>query len=216
MDKNQRLWQPEPMPLNRNTAVYRIAAKISHAFGVRYHDSLYGEKNLLSELPVVTSSLALDIRKAVEREIRDVALLQGGDTLSRFEFAVATGSSCYIAWVDGEPAGYSWTNNRVMMMDRHKAADVPPSGSFHFNSFIFPQFRGNKIFQCLIYHVYMDLKAQGCKFAGNFVDLENTASIKVRQNFGALFQPAKMIKLPGFRLFAVGRRFIPGASLEVS
>jgi len=216
MDKNQRLWQPEPMPLNRNTAVYRIAAKVSRAFGIRYHDSLYGEKNLLSELPVVTSPLALDIRKAVERELRDVALLQGGDTLSRFEFAVATGSSCYIAWVDGEPAGYSWTNNRVMMMDRHRAADVPPCGSFHFNSFVFPQFRGNKIFQCLIYHVYMDLKAQGCKFAGNFVDRENTASIKARQNFGALFQPAKMVKLPGFRLFSVGRRFVPGASLEVS
>lgn len=204
------------MPLNRNTAYYRFAASTSRALGIRYHDSLYGEKNLLSEIPAVTSPLDMEIRLASEREIREVALLQGDDTLSRFEFALNTGSFCYIAWVGGEPAGYSWANKLVMMVDRNKAADVPPGGAFHFNSFVFPRFRGNKIFQCLIYNIYKDLKSQGCKFAGNFVDRENIASIRARQHFGVFFQPARMIKLPGFHLFTIGKGFVPGVSMEES
>ena len=204
------------MYISRNSSVYQFAARTSRTLGIRYHDSLYGEKNLLTEIPVVKSPLDLDIRKAEDTEIKHMALLQGGDTLSRFEFAVNTGSSCYIAWAEGQPAGYSWTNNRVMMVDRQKAADVPPNGSFHFNSFVFPQFRGNKIFQCLIYHVYMDLKSQGRSFAGNFVDRENIASIKARQHFGVVFQPVQIVKLPGIRMFSVGKKFIPGASLEIS
>ena len=204
------------MHLNRNSLFYRFAAGTSRLLGIRYHDSLYGEKNLLSEIPEVISPLDLEIRLASDREIRELALMQGGDTLSRFEFAVNTGSFCYIAWVGGNPAGYSWANKIVMMVDRSKAADVPSGGAFHFNSFVFPRFRGNKIFQCLIYHIYSDLKSQGCRFAGNFVDRENMASIRARQHFDVLFQPAKMVKLPGFHLFTIGKGFVTGASLEES
>ena len=62
----------------------------------------------------------------------------------------------------------------------------------------------------------MDLKTQNFSFAGNFVDRENVASIKARQHFGVMFQPAKIVKLPGLQLFSVGKKFVPGASLEAS
>lgn len=214
MDRHRLLCQSYAMSFNRNSGLYRLAAGTARAIGVRYFDSLYGEKNLHSQIPPAHSPLKHEIRLASKKEIREIARLQGGDIPFRFEFALKSGSSCYIAWAGEKPAGYTWINTRVMMMDMMKIIDVPPGGSFHFNSIVFPEFRRNKLFQCLIHRVYSDLKKQGYSFTGNFVDSNNTASIKARDHFNVLFQTARMGKIPGFPVFSIGRKFIPGASLE--
>jgi hypothetical protein len=202
------------MSFNRNSCFYRTAAGTAKILGIRYFDCLYGEKNLLSDIPSVNSLLAHEIRLADREEIRDIARIQGGDTLFRFEFALETGSSCYIVWAEDKPAGYTWINTQVMMMDMMKVIDVPAGGSFHFNSVVFPEFRRNGLFQCMIYRVYKDLKDQGYKFTANFVNRDNTASIRARNHFDVFFQTARIGRIPGFPLFSIGRKFIPGATLE--
>lgn len=216
MDKTQKLWQPFPMPLNRNSLLYKTAARTAARVGIRYFDTLYGEKNLSGDIPVLQSSLDLEIREATEEEILTLARLQGGDMEHRFRFSIDHGGDCYIALANGEPAGYTWVNKDVMTMDMIKIIDVPPGGSFHFNSFVFAEFRGHKIFQNMISQVYRDLKNQGCLFTGNFVDRENTASIKARKHFSVLFQPVRVLRIPGLPVIPVGKRFVPGASLERS
>lgn len=203
------------MPLNRNSLLYKTAARTAARVGIRYFDTLYGEKDLSGEIPVFQSSLDLEIRKAGEEEILTLARIQGGDMEYRFRFAVDCGGDCYIALSNGEPAGYTWVNKDVMTMDMTKIIDVPPGGSFHFNSFVFARFRGHKIFQSMISHVYHDLKNQGCVFTGNFVDRENTASIRARNHFDVLFQPVRVLRIPGLPVISVGKRFVPGASLEI-
>jgi hypothetical protein len=214
MDRDGHLWQSYFMSFNRNSSFYKTAAGAAKILGIRYFDSLYGEKNLLTDIPSVNSPLDHEIRLADKEEIRKIAGIQGGDTLFRFEFALETGSSCYIVWAGGKPAGYTWINTRVMMMDMMKVIDVPDGGSFHFNSVVFPEFRRNKLFQCMIYRVYKDMKDQGYKFTGNFVDRDNTASIKARNHFNVLFQTARIGRIPGFPLFSIGRKFVPGATME--
>jgi len=216
MDKIQKLWQPFPMPMNRNSLLYRTTARTAARVGIRYFDTLYGEKDLSGEIPVFQSSLDLEIREATGEEILTLARIQGGDMEYRFRFAVDCGGTCHIALANGEPAGYTWTNNKIMTMDMIKIMDVPPGGSFHFNSFVFARFRGHKIFQNMISHVYRELKHQGCLFTGNFVDRENTASIRARNHFDVLFQPVRILRIPGFPVIPIGREFAPGASLERS
>ena len=202
------------MQFNRDSLFYKSAAGTAKILGIRYFDSLYGEKNLKTDIPSVESPLEHQIRLASEEEIRDIAGIQGGDTLFRFEFAMRNGSSCYIARAGDKPAGFTWVNTRVMMMDMMKVIDVPPGGSFHFNSVVFPEFRRNKLFQSMIYFVYNDLKDKGYEFTGNFVDRDNIASIKAREHFNVLFQTARIGRLPGLPLFSIGRKFTPGATLE--
>ncbi len=203
------------MSFNRNSLFYKAAAVGAKNLGIRYFDSLYGEKNLNTDIPPVDSPLDHEISLASKKEVRDVAGLQGGEIPFRFEFAMKNGSSCYIAWAEGKPAGYTWIDTRVMMMDMMKIIDVPPGGSFHFNSVVFPEFRRNKLFQSMIYRVYTDLKSQGYRYTGNFVDRDNTASIKAREHFNVLFQPARFSRIPGLPVFPIGRKFVPGASLEI-
>lgn len=204
------------MAFNRNSSLYRTAALGAHALGIRYFDLLYGEIDLLERIPDITSPLDLEIRKGRQDEIRELALIRGGDMVRRFEFALSTGSICHIAWYGGKAAGCTWYNKKTITIDMIKIGDVPPGGSFRFDSFVFPEFRGRKVFQCLLNYIFHHLREEGCRFAGSFVDRENLASIRGQSNFPVSFQPVRLLKAPGLPVVFLGRKFAPGASLAKS
>jgi hypothetical protein len=74
---------------------------------------------------------------------------------------------------------------------------LPPGGGYTYNSFVRPEFRGQRIFQCLTEAVYSKLEREGFQFCCNLVDRDNSPSIAARERLGAQFHAAPILKLPG-------------------
>ena len=92
--------------------------------------------------------------------------------------------------------------------------DLPTNGSYTHGGYVFPEYRGKKIFQSLKHSVYTDLKSKGCYFTGALVDKTNVVSILVQKRFEARFQNARLLKLPGIEAITIGKQFLMGISVS--
>ena len=90
---------------------------------------------------------------------------------------------------------------------------LPDKGSYNTDSYVFPSYRGNKIFQKLISSVYMDMKKAGCTFTANIVASDNAPSIAARKRFGVKFQTIYILRLPWNIPVFIGKKFITGLSV---
>jgi len=191
----------------------RLASRVAGSVGVRYYTMLYGEKSLVGEIEQIEARLALDVRPATADEQAELI-----ETLRPVERrlagrAVEQGGECLIAWHEDEATGYSWINREVITLVGGVLIGLPPEGAYTFNSFVWPAYRKQKIFQALTGAVYTRLKSEGYRFCCNMVDGNNDGSIGARAKYGVAYQPAPTLKLPGLRPRLVGRRFRMGTSL---
>ena len=191
----------------------RLASRVAAIFGVRYFDLLYGEKCLLDSIAHIEPPPEIRIRRAspVELETLLQALPESQAGLGRT--ARANGGDVWIAWQGSKVAGYTWVNRQAMYLLQWRLLDLPAGGAFTFNSFVFPGYRGRRIFQCLSEHVYRDLKSSGFSFCCNLVDRNNAGSIGARAKFGVDYRPAPVLKLPGYRPVLLARRLEIGSTL---
>jgi len=194
--------------------IQRIASRTAGFFGVQFFNLYYGEKNLPSDIEPVDSPIALQIRKASDEDLNAVIDRLGAKTRKNFEGAKAIGSTCYIAVNEGKIAGYTWVNREFIDLVGNIAAKLPKGGSYNYNSYVFPEYRGKRVFQSMIQLVYMTMKQEGCMFTANLVDKANAPSVAARKRFGVIFQNARFLKLPGFRPLMVGKKFVMGKSVE--
>jgi hypothetical protein len=158
---------------------------------------LYGERSLLDTLPHVEPVSDLVIREATagDLELLDAALEPAQADSCRI--AAAQGSRCFIALHGRDIAGYSWLNTRDIFLLSWRVQSLPPEGGYTYNSFVRPQFRGQKIFQGLTESVYSKLEQEGFQFCCNLVDRDNAPSIAARERLGARFHAAPILKVPG-------------------
>jgi GNAT superfamily N-acetyltransferase len=178
---------------------------VAGAFGVRYYATLYGEKRLIGPVERIDAPAALDVRPAAEGELVHLTGLLGPKERRLSLRARAEGSECLIAWHEGAVAGYSWINRRVIVFVGDRLASLPPEGAYTFFSFVWPGYRGQKVFQVLTEAVYRRLQQEGFQFCCNMVDRDNAGSIGARAKFGVVYRPAPVLKLPGLRPFVLGR-----------
>jgi hypothetical protein len=191
--------------------IKRILSRTAGFFGVRYFDLYYGEKDLRGEVEEVASPIDLKVRRADERDLEHIIGRLGPGTKKNFDFARSIGSVPYVAVHDETIAGYSWCNREMVDLVGMCVARLPPEGSYNYNSLVFEEFRGKKVFQSLMGAVYREMKEAGCTFTANLVAKENKASVAARRRFGVKFQGVRFIKLPFADPIPVGKRFIVGA-----
>jgi ribosomal protein S18 acetylase RimI-like enzyme len=200
--------------LSGKPLLQRAASRLAGFFGVRLYDLYYVEKNLLTEIEAVESPIELTIREATDQDLETIMDRLGPKIRQNFQNAGAIGSICFIALHQGNIAGYTWINRRYIDLVGHIAAALPAEGAYNYNSYVFPEYRGKRVFQSMIRLVYLKMKQENRKFAANLVDKDNQPSIAARERFGATFQSARFLKLPGCRPLIVGKKFIMGKTVS--
>lgn len=184
----------------------RLAGGLAGLFGVRYYTMLYSEKSLVGEVEHIEAPDALEVRPASAEDLEVIFARQSGSEEELGRRILELGGECLIAWRQEEMAGYSWIHrDRVLLLGDPLTA-LPPEGGYTFNSWVWPEFRGRKVFQVLTEHVYRTLKAEGLTFCCNLVDRNNGGSIGARSKFHVAVRPAPILKLPGLDPFPLKRR----------
>lgn len=200
--------------MSERSLIRRLASRTLRFAGVRYYNSFYLEKNLGAGIEPVVSPIDLDISHATEDDLATIIRMGDQTVMKRFQIARAVGGLCYCAKHKGEIAGYMWLTRKAIILDDLHVADLPANGAYMFGSYVFPRFRGKKIFQSLTYQAYIDMKRAGCSFVGNLVGRNNAPAVAARKRFGVLFQDSRLLKLPGFKLIPFGKPFVIGASIS--
>ncbi|RJP65262.1 MAG: GNAT family N-acetyltransferase [Candidatus Abyssobacteria bacterium SURF_17] len=198
--------------MTERSQIRRLASRTLRFAGIHYCDSFYLEKNLGTAIEPVVSPIELDISHATEDDLATIIRMRGQTVLKRFQIARAVEGVCYCAKHNGEIAGYMWLTRRAVILDELHVADLPANGAYMFGSYVFPHFRGKKIFQSLTYQAYDEMRQAGCLFVGNLVGRNNAPAVAARKRFGVLFQDSRLLKLPGFKAITVGKPFVIGAS----
>ena len=193
--------------------IQRIASRAVGIFGVRFYNLFYGEKNLQAEIEPVAASIELTIREAGKEDLAAIVDIRGPKIRDNFKNATAIGSTCFVALSEGRIAGHTWINLKNIDLVGHIVAQLPPGGAYSYNSFVFPEFRGKRVFQSMKHLVYTEMKQKNCTFAANLVGQDNAPAIAASKRFGVVFQNARFLKLPGFKPLIVGKKFIMGKSL---
>ena len=183
-------------------------------FGVYYFDMYYGEKDLRVGVEEVASPIDLEVRRATGEDLEHIIGRLGPEIRKNFEHSKSIGSVCYVAVVDSKIAGYSWANREVVDLLGMCVARLPAEGSYNYNSLVFEEFRGKKVFQSLMGAVYREMREVGCKFTANLVAKGNAASVTARKRFGVKFQGVRFIKLPFLDPIPIGKRLVVGDAVS--
>lgn len=203
-----------PRPVTTKPAWQRAASRVAGIVGVRYYTMLYGERSLLGEIERIEARLDLDVRAATPPELERIRGLMSSPDAYLAGRAVEQGGECLVAW-DGETvAGYSWLNRERITLLGDPVCELVPGGGYTFFSFVWPEYRGKRVFQALTGAVYSRLKAEGFRFCCNLVDRNNAGSIGARAKYGVVYQPAPILKLPGLHPRVIGRPFRMGVTLD--
>jgi len=200
--------------MNSKPLIQRIASRAVGFFGVKFYNLYYGEKNLLVDIEPVDSSIELQIHKATDKDLNTIIDRLSAETRKNFECAKAIGSTCYIAVNDGKIAGYTWVNQKFIDLVGNIVTKLPKGGSYNYNSYVFPEYRGKRVFQSMIRLVYTKMKQEHCRFSANLVGKDNAPSVAARKRFGVLFQNARFLKLPGLKPLIIGKKFVMGKSVS--
>jgi hypothetical protein len=162
--------------------------KIFRLCGCSYHSLYYFEKNLrkLKEDEFFYSEIKLLVRQADSKDIEKLLALVDEKTVKLIRRYLNYGSSCFMAFDNNEIAGYSWINMSNVLMDGYYICPVSTGGVFTFGGFVFPHYRGKKVFQQIISHYCREFKDKNYFFIGNFVARNNSPALGARKKFSSL------------------------------
>lgn len=189
----------------------RVASRTAGVFGVRFYNMLYGECSLVDAVRQVGPPPGLEIRPTPPEDLESLQSKLSQTQADWCRIALGHGSRCFTALDGQEIAGFSWLNTQFIYMLRSRVRALPPEGAYTYSSWVRPEYRGQKIFQCLTEAVYSELRKEGFEFCCNLVDRHNAPSVAARRRLGAQFRASPILKLPGLNPLPL-RRFPFGVS----
>ena len=164
-----------PAPVRDHRPLWvRVASRTAALFGVRFYNMLYGERTLGDAMQLVEPLPGLIVRRATPLDLARLGRVFGPAQAESCRIATAQHSKCFVAVEGEEIAGYSWLNTHDIYLLSWKVQALPPQGGYTYNSFVRPEFRGQKIFQRLTEAVYSELEQEGFQFCCNLVDRQCT------------------------------------------
>ncbi len=178
--------------------------------GIQFFNSYYCEKNLRESFTPIKAKIALKIRVATEAE-KD-RIWRRADRLEkkRMERARREGDTCLVALHGRKIAGYTWFSHRMVKVDSHMIKPLPKGSAFMFDSVVYPEYRGKKVFQNIISEVIRYNRKKGNRFLGNLVDQNNIPAIKARDHFISGKIGLKLVVLPYGKARILSGDFTPG------
>ena len=167
-----------------------------------------GEKDLLEPIPEVHPPIDLQVAIASDSDLQRVRemLVAAFKEKSEFEEDADMGGICFVAKSNGQTTGFSWVTFQPIKLNRGTLARYPKDCGYLHGSFVFPEFRGKKIFQYLTREIYLYLKGHGYRYACNLTFVNNAASIAARRRMDARIDTLRFLKLPWLPLKVFGHR----------
>jgi ribosomal protein S18 acetylase RimI-like enzyme len=199
------------------TRLHLALSRVTRRLGFRWYDMYYLERSLHRPLPGFEANVPLEISLANDEDRQEI--LAGREPVhhKRLQLRFRTAQIlCYVARTRGQLAGYSMLRSGLMDMTGLDAIELPicempdDTGLTH-DAYVWPEFRGQRIFHALLAHVHRDRKAAGYARVCNLIDPANVWSLKVHLDMGARMQRVKFFKLPGTGIKVAGRDLQIGA-----
>ena len=184
--------------------------------GFRLYDMYYVERSLHKPLPKFEPGIPLNLERATDDDQREIISSRGLRHERRLKFRFDSKRTiCYVAKSGDDLVGYSMLSTGLMDITGLDAIELPirqmpaNTGLTH-DAYVFPEFRGNRIFHTLLGHVYRDRKKAGLVRVSNLIDPANVWSLKVHLDLGNRIQRTRFLKFPGTGLITVGHGFVIG------
>ena len=195
----------------RQKSTLRIAVSTAaRHVGVRYFDLLYCEYCLCADISAVTTDLQVHSTLLDSAEVASLASNMDTQFGRVVEHYIDAGSQCVAARLNDELVAYNWFNLEKMFLADFDVRPLPTGGVYSHGGYVWPAYRGHRLFQYLCAEIYQHAKNLGREFVGNFVDRRNLPSIKVRENLGTRFQPVLLLKIGGLAPIYLTKRFVVG------
>jgi hypothetical protein len=192
----------------------RFVRWLIRRLGFRVARFYYFETDLRDREFELPSKIDVVIRRVPSEEVRERLEELGKFGLRSGRRGVARGDRCYFAEIDGQLAGYSWVSRHGISFGQYTLSPVVKEGVYSYLSFVFPDYRGNRLFACMLCHIYRELQAEGFQFACNMVTRTNMPSIRTRERFGAVGKPILVVQLPNLKPWLWGGPIGTGALIN--
>lgn len=165
--------------------------KIFGILGISFHKLYYFEEDLRKPIESIKSPIPIEINKATKEDIDEISKTE--EDIDKY---LKENSICYVAKNEDKIAGYAWINTDKILMNGVKIGHTAEKCVFSFGGFVFPKFRGKKVFKSLIATYYKEMKDRGYEFVGNLANVDNIPAVKARESFGARKKQVYVILLP--------------------
>jgi len=182
-------------PRNR-PAWHMVAGRIARFLGIHFYDLYYGEKDLLKPPEPVIPSLPTEVRLATVEDLDSIIYRIGEETRREFDHNTVIGSVCYVAFHEDTVSGYIWVNRQIIDLVGMYVAKLPARHAFTHNAFVFPEYRGKRIYQYLRQTVCREMQKSDCLSIACLVDKANARPIRALKCEGIRFYNSPVLKLP--------------------
>jgi hypothetical protein len=140
---------------------------------------------------VVRPKIDFKIVQALESDMDFIKSRLPEDWSQRIEYSKENNCEFYVA-KGAKIYGFTTVNyDAIEMANGYIVRKLSDNQAYSFLSFVFPEYRGNRVFQKLKLDVCRMLLQRGIKDIFAFIDVANAASIKAQTNAG--FEPRKMV-----------------------
>lgn len=197
--------------MRRKSRPREFASRALAGCGFAFYDMYFGHAVLRSCAPPSGPEIRVGVRLAKEQDLEAVACRKGGETAQRFANHKILGSSCVVAESEGTVVGYLWTNKTVFEFVGGSLGILPDGFMCVHDGFVFPEFRGNRVFQYLFATVFERGRAAGLHTAVCVADRANAPAVAGCRRAGVRFRPAPILKLPGLTPMLLGVKSMGGA-----
>ena len=167
---------------------YFLAARsVMSRIGLKYVGMLVYERPLDTEIPVVETKVAVEVRLVSSDDVKNGhyqgVKLASGDDPSQHDKALRrlkNGDICFAAIVEHTVAGFAWLYMQKKKYEPGIETEISLEDreSLIYDRLVFPEFRGNGIGEKLNEERINFLKARGFKKVYGYVCTDNIISIK--------------------------------------
>jgi len=177
----------------------KVAGRLARILGVHFYDMYLARRDLSPSTESSARCGPCGVRLATGEDLERIVSLLGGVIGEDFGHYRSFGSACYIANREGRIAGYLWVNHCIVELKGMYLAKLPAGQAFTHAAFVFPEFRGQRIYQQLRNAVCDELHKSGLSMVACLVDKANHRSIKILRQEGMTFYGAGILKFPVFK-----------------
>ncbi len=162
-------------------------------WGIDVHEFVLLRRDLSDPFIEPVVSIDLEVHEASPGEIDHIVRSSLSRERPGLLWARQQGQRCFVAIHLGQIAGYTWVDPDNVELWRKKfilkrlAADEV----YSYLSLVYPQFRGQRIFQKLKLKVYQKMREEGCRIAYSLIYKKNMPSAIAQMRVGA--RPIKRI-----------------------
>jgi ribosomal protein S18 acetylase RimI-like enzyme len=168
---------------NMANGLREFIKKILKIFNIYFAQLFYFEVNLDKLNKDIEVAGNISIKEVNQTELLILEGLVDESYKSKIRFSRSIKSRYFFAYDNDKIIGFIFLNEKYIVFERWKIKRLSQGGSFIYCGYIFPEYRGKKIFEKLVFEVYKKARKEKKRFCCCFVSIYNKAAIKCQEKF---------------------------------